>query len=171
MPIMWARSPVGAASSGPTTPPSVVATSTVEMARARWSTSARSAPAYRAWRLVALPAPYTNSAAKSIAGLSRTAARTTPALPTAPTAYPQAGPTAPRLRDASDGDRRGRAAGGEQGGGEPRQPGAAEHVLGEERPDRDAGGETGAAEDLGHDQHAKRPALELRGGGGHRPPV
>ena len=86
MPTMWARWPVGAASSGPTTPPSVVATSTVEIARARWSGSARSAPAYRAWRLVALPAPYTNSVTNSSTGLSSTAATTTPTLPTAPTA-------------------------------------------------------------------------------------
>ena len=74
-----------------------------------------------------------------------------------------------RLRDPADGHCGERAAGGEQRTGESREPGAAEHVLGEQRAHGDPGGEAGAAEDLGHHQDAQSPALELRSGG-HRAP-
>ena len=82
MPSDLARSPSGPTRLGPATAPNVVETIAIETAVARLCGGARSVPAYRACRLVAVPAPYTNRERKNSGALSSTAASTIPAAPT-----------------------------------------------------------------------------------------
>jgi hypothetical protein len=63
------------------------------------------------------------------------------------------------LGDAPDGDRGRGGADGEHGAGQPGEAGGLEHVLRQQRPDRDAGGESGATEHLGADQDRQCAAL------------
>lgn len=78
----------------------------------------------------------------------------------------QAGAAASGLGYAADGDGGEGGACGEQGAGQAREVGGAEHVLREQRADGDAGREPGPAEGLGRGQDGEDAALGF-GLGGH----
>ena len=97
-----------------------------------------------------MPAPYTNSAAKSSGTPPVTAATTTPTAPAPPARNPRPRPgRRPRswvtrpISSAADADPRVKRA-----VGRPDRSSEPEHLAGEQRTDRDPGGESRAAEDL-----------------------
>ncbi|GAA4931039.1 hypothetical protein GCM10023224_08630 [Streptomonospora halophila] len=81
------------------------------------------------------------------------------------------------MGDPAHQERRTGRAQGEQGGGQPGQAAGLQHLLGQQRADRDPGGQAGAAQNLGGGHGDQSAALKgsgkgigiagFRGGGGH----